>query len=195
MKWLERIASEDKHWREYAYKILPKDKADELIQEMYLRIYSTVTRDRSERNPDKRFLNTYRVDGRLIKNSKPNRNYIHSIIQNMAKDYLKNSNENIDISQVNENEITHISETQDYRYRDIALTNFHSMALKEIKNNSKNKFNALLFQYYFGDKDMTMRDIQSGTGIDLHTIWNGLDKGKKIVKQNLQKEYDYLFIN
>jgi RNA polymerase sigma factor (sigma-70 family) len=174
--WLKIVA---KHHKEYVKTVRgwgEQEYAEDLVQEMYLRLYNYTT-------PEK-----------IIKNGKVNRGFIWFTLRNM---YLtlcgqRSRNEKIRIGEGFEI----LDETEDYK-RFEALEIIDSMISDEV--NSFHWYDKKLFQLYM-TTDMSMRDISKETNISLSSIFITIQKCKGKIKQSVgenmedlrNEDYEYI---
>lgn len=115
---LEKLAEKDKLWRSIAYRITNnKDSADELVQNMYLRVLD------------------YDVDTAKLTNV-----FVKVVLYNLFKDSKKNIYNTISIEDVNLEK--NVTNNEDFSYSDEDLT-----LLKKINKLSKYEKDILALNY------------------------------------------------
>jgi DNA-directed RNA polymerase specialized sigma24 family protein len=167
---LDILAEKHNDWVKMAMSFgCQKDQANELVQEMYLRLYKYVD------NP-----------GKIMYNDKDvNTFYVYITLRNL---FLSKKHE---YTQPKHREFN----KNDLPYDDPGLDLFE---FEDAYHNLIEKIRAIVQGWYWYDrklwdihfyKDLSMRSISKETTISLSSIFNTLKNGKKEVKQKTQNEY------
>jgi len=171
---LEILAERHNEWIKMAMSFgCDKDQADELVQEMYIRLHRYVE------NPKKI---TY-------KNNQINTFYIYVTLRNLylSKKHVYTLDNHVELS-------SKMADTVDPHFDPID----HEIAFKRLID----RIASIVEDWYWYDKkiwdihfkkQMSMRSISKHTTISLSSIFNTLKNGKTKVKQKAKKSYkDYL---
>jgi len=168
MNLLEVLARHHNEWLAMAKKFGAGSFAEDLVQEMYLR------------------LNKYIDDPKRImhNDTEPNKLFIWVTLRNIVNRYHKTKDIHVYVPDYHQ----HLNKAETERSESDDL--FEEF-IDKIWSTAKELywFDFKMFQLYH-TTDLTMRDIQSETTISLRTIFTTLDKAKQYVKENLQEEYE-----
>ena len=178
MNWLEIISKDHAKWISFVNSFGEKQYAEDIVQDMYLKLHKMDTAVRN--NEDKRFAENYSTESRVLKDGKPNSSYIWMVLNSVFLDYKK--------AETKENKIS-LNDIQLIYEQDESIEqewqNFNNKLEQE--KQGWHKYDKMLFDVYSKNK-ISMRDIASGTGIELRSIWNTINNCKLRIKK-LEKEY------
>ena len=173
MTWLNIISKDHDKWISFVKSFGEKEFAEDIVQEMYLKLHKM---DQAVRNSeDKRFAENYTTESRVLKDGKSNSSYIWLVLHSVFIDHKKQETKTTKISL---EDVQLVSDEQgDNESLWLKFTN-------EIEKEKEtwHKYDRILFDLY-SKKGLSMRDISTGAGIDLRSIWNTLNN----CKQRLRK--------
>lgn len=163
--WLSIVSKNHKHyirlvnsWGEYEY-------AEDLVQEMYLRLYRLTTPER------------------IIKDNEVNKSFVWITLKNM---HLQLVRERKKMNKINIDEFTNISDTDNTELFE---------ALNRLDEHIKNEcdswhwYDTMLFKLYI-NSEMSMRDVSTETGISLTSIFETLKKCKERLTFTTGEHYE-----
>ncbi len=181
-KILDILAKRHTEWVKMAkaFKI-SEDKANELVQEMYLRMYD-YTKDVKRIMYNEKEINTF---------------YIYITLRNLYYSKFtsyKKKNKTILFSDIDEENFKHIINKMSYD-----IDEFEDNYKKKVNLEALyNKIDSVIEDWYWYDKkltklylntDMSMRDISKETKISLSSIFNTLTNAKEKIRKESKKEY------
>lgn len=181
-KILDILAKRHTEWVKMAkaFKI-SEDKANELVQEMYLRMHD-YTKDVKRIMYNEKEINTF---------------YIYITLRNLYYSKFtsyKKKNKTILFSDIDEENFKHIINKMSYD-----IDEFEDNYKKKVNLEALyNKIDSLIEDWYWYDKkltklylntDMSMRDISKETKISLSSIFNTLTNAKEKIRKESKKEY------
>ena len=181
-KILNILAKRHTEWVKMAkaFKI-SEDKANELVQEMYLRMHD-YTKDVKRIMYNEKEINTFYIYITL-------RNLYYSKFTNYKK-----KNKTILFSDIDEENFKHIINKMSYD-----IDEFEDNYKKKVNLEALyNKIDSVIEDWYWYDKkltklylntDMSMRDISKETKISLSSIFNTLTNAKEKIRKESKKEY------
>ena len=181
-KILDILAKRHTEWVKMAkaFKI-SEDKANELVQEMYLRMHD-YTKDVKRIMYNEKEINTFYIYITL-------RNLYYSKFTNYKK-----KNKTILFSDIDEENFKHIINKMSYD-----IDEFEDNYKKKVNLEALyNKIDSVIEDWYWYDKkltklylntDMSMRDISKETKISLSSIFNTLTNAKEKIRKESKKEY------
>lgn len=175
MDWLTIIANDHKKWIAFVKGFGEIELSEDIVQDMYIKLHNM---DNAVRNSkDKRFAKNYCTTSRVLKDGKPNTTYIWMVLHSIFIDYQKEKSKTIKIS----------LEDVNLTFEDYDTDK--DLFIEKLENEKKSwhTYDKLLFDIY-STKDLSMRDIANGAGIDLRSIWNTLQNCKQRIKK-LEKDY------
>ena len=167
---LSLLARHHEEWLKMAHKFGAGSYAEDLVQEMYIR------------------LNKYIDDPeRIMYNDEPNKLFIWVTLRNLVRKHQTRNDLHVFVDTYHDH--PEFSEEID-REPDELFEQF----IDRIWETSKEMywFDHKMFELYHSS-DMSMRDIHKETTISLRTIFTTLNKAKDYVRENLYEEYqEYL---
>ena len=181
-KILDILAKRHTEWVKMAkaFKI-SEDKANELVQEMYLRMHD-YTKDVKRIMYNEKEINTF---------------YIYITLRNLYYSKFtsyKKKNKTILFSDIDEENFKHIINKMSYD-----IDEFEDNYKKKVNLEALyNKIDSVIEDWYWYDKkltklylntDMSMRDISKETKISLSSIFNTLTNAKEKIRKESKKEY------
>ena len=181
-KILDILAKRHTEWVKMAkaFKI-NEDKANELVQDMYLRMHD-YTKDVKRIMYNEKEINTFYIYITL-------RNLYYSKFTNYKK-----KNKTILFSDIDEENFKHIINKMSYD-----IDEFEDNYKKKVNLEALyNKIDSVIEDWYWYDKkltklylntDMSMRDISKETKISLSSIFNTLTNAKEKIRKESKKEY------
>lgn len=184
---LELLAKEHTLWLKMVINMgCSKDVAEDIVQEMYLKLYRLI----KEQNKI------------MYNDEEVNRFYVFVTLKNLYIDYRKAKNkysffEYIESDSEDEEEDVFLNEMTDLE-KDEAFTNLMSSITDEI--NSWHLYDAKLCNTYY-KSSLSLRDIATGSKISLTSIFNSVKNYKKILKDKFEEDVldfyngDYHLIN
>ena len=157
-----------------------KNYAEDIVQEMYLKINRLVT--------DKRKI--------MYGDDDVNRFYIYVTLRNLYSDYKKAKNKYTFFSYLETDDADTIH-TAEYLYSDTETEKeeaFYKITMKLAREiNSWHTYDAKLCNtYYLGD--MSLRQISKGANISLTSIFNSIKNYKAILRNKFIEEFDFYII-
>lgn len=159
--WLNIVAKEHKFFISVVQSFGEYNYAEDIVQEMYLRIYKYT-------DPDK-----------IIKNGEVNKGFIWFVLRNIYVDYCKQKSK---IKKTDLNEATYIFIDKD---EDI-MDKLQEKIDKEI--DSWHWYDSKLFRLY-KDSGMSMREIEQATKISLTSIFHTIKHCKARINAAIKDEY------
>lgn len=157
------LAKYHKEWINIVKSFGEKDFQEDIVQEMYIRFTK------------------YAKPDNVIINGKVNKSFIWIMLRNIYYDKIKFENR---IETVNLEDVYNIS------YDEIDIDNilYNCKLLSKVDEvkNTIHWFDKGLLKLYF-ENDMSMRDIAKETKIGLTTIFQSINKSKKIIKKDIEE--------
>lgn len=173
---LELLSKYQNEWRAMCISLgVPSDVIDDIIQDMYLKVYSA-----------------WSNGSKIMYNEKePNKYYVYITLRNLYFDWLKSNNKHkvvsIDDEEVYANLIASDLEADKF----VAMEKILKMIDEEVDSWEHDYDKNLFFVYYLGN--VSMRDLAKHTGISLTSIFNSCRRYKRILKHKLGEDYkDFL---
>ena len=169
MTVLDLLAKHHNEWLKMAYKFGAGDFAEDVVQEMYIRLNRYID------NPE-----------RIMYKGEPNKLFVWVTLRNMVrnlqnkKDYLVYSGDMVEYDQEEE------------QYDMVQAEGFERLIDKvwEIMED-QHWYDQKMFEIYH-TTDMSMRDIEKETGISLFSIFDTLRKSKEYVREQIKEDYEDL---
>ena len=169
MTVLHLLADYHKEWLKMAYKFGAGDYAEDIVQEMYIRL------NRYIENPE-----------RIMYKGEPNKLFVWVTLRNMVrnfqnkKDLLVYSGDMVEYDQAAE------------EYDMVQAEGFERLIDKiwDIMED-QHWYDQKMFEIYH-TTNMSMRDIEKETGISLFSIFDTLRKSKEYVREKIQEDYEDL---
>lgn len=161
--WLNIVAKEHKFFIEVVKSFGEQIYAEDIVQEMYLRIYK------------------YTDEEKIVKNGEVNKGFIWFVLRNIYVDYCKQKSR---IHKVEINETVLAFDESDKKTKAID-ENYYKIE-KEI--DSWHWYDAKLFRLY-RDSGMSMREIEQATKISLTSIFHTIKTCKAKINNALSGAY------
>jgi RNA polymerase sigma factor (sigma-70 family) len=161
---LELIAQDHKHWIKVVNHFGEYEMAEDLVQEMYLRV------------------NKYANTSKLITDGKVNGGYVRFVLMSITYDYHKSKKK---LEKIRIGEGFEIEDTTDGSEE--AYGTF--LERLDAEMNTWHWFDRQLFKIYINE-EKSMRDLAEGTTISCSTIFNTLKNCKQRLKDNLGESWD-----
>ena len=171
MDWMDKVGQHHDEWLKYIRKMGASTHAEDLVQEMYLRLYKYNCGDKV-----------------ILENGKVHKSYIWATLSNLYKSYKKSSSKFhfINIEDCRGLESEQVTSGAEEAYERIMQKMF-----KEIDNLDKEgyPYNKELFNLYV-ESAMSMRCISSVTNISLTSIFNTLKQCKEQLSDELREDIE-----
>ncbi len=167
MSVLNLLAKSHSEWLKMAYKFGAGDYAEDIVQEMYLRLHKYVD------DPE-----------RIMYGDEPNKLFVWVTLRNLVRKHQSGNNRLIFVDEYHEHES--FSEEM-HNEEDDMFEDFIDSVWDKAKE--MYWFDYKMFELYH-TTDMSMRDIEKETSISLRTIFTTLNKAKEYVRENLHEEYE-----
>ena len=166
--WLTTVAKHHKFFIGVVQSFGEDRYAEDIVQEMYLRIYK------------------YTDEEKIVKNGEVNKGFIWFVLRNIYVDYCKQKGR---IEKIELNEATHIFEEDDIN------TNRARSAIDnkiEDEINSWHWYDKMVFKLY-KEKGHSLREMSSLTKISVTSIFHTIKHCKERLAENIGEDYeDYL---
>lgn len=162
-EWLNIVAKEHKFFVDVVRSFGEQVYAEDIVQEMYLRIHK------------------YTDEDKIIKNGEVNKGFIWFVLRNIYVDYCKQKSR---IQKIEINETILAVDESDKKTKAID-ENYYKIE-KEI--DSWHWYDAKLFRLY-RDSGMSMREIEQATKISLTSIFHTIKQCKARINVALKNEY------
>jgi len=165
MNWIEKVSKHHKEYIKTIHKFGEYFYAEDLVQEMYLRL---ITKNK---------------EAQVIVNNKVNKYYIYLTLRSLFVDFYRQKKKIIKVGLENVLTLQQIDELQEHE----AFYNLTQKVNEEINN--WHLYDKLLFELY-RDSGKSMRDIESDTGISLRSIFCTIKHCKLKLKENVYEHYE-----
>jgi DNA-directed RNA polymerase specialized sigma24 family protein len=169
---LELLASKHNVWLNMVMSFgCDYQTAQDIVQNMYLRMHKYVKDEQ-------------RI---MYNNEEVNRFFIYVTLKNMWKTYLTNANK-YDVFEIREEEGYDMPEVEHFSNEmDVAF----ELLLARIQTEMRtwHRYDRILSEKYF-KSDYSLRDIASGSGISLTSIFNTIKTNKKILKKKFREDWE-----
>lgn len=162
-EWLNIVAKEHKFFVDVVRSFGEQVYAEDIVQEMYLRIHK------------------YTDEDKIIKNGEVNKGFIWFVLRNIYVDYCKQKSR---IQKIEINETILAVDESDKKTKAID-ENYYKIE-KEI--DSWHWYDSKLFRLY-RDSGMSMREIEQATKISLTSIFHTIKQCKARINVALKNEY------
>lgn len=174
MEWLEPVAKDHKKWVEIVEGFGERYLAEDIVQEMYLRLW------------------LYADENKVIKEGKVNTSFVYMVLRNTFYIYKKH---NADGKQTKKLDKVTIGKGFDIKEETDNTNEGYALFLERLDNelNSWHWFDKVLFELYV-NKEMSIREIAKQTKIGTSSIFNTLKNCKLRIKENLGEDWED-FIN
>ena len=185
MDWLNTISKEHKKWVHTINSFGEFSFAEDIVQEMYLKLYDMST---SERNPlDRRCVLSFDIKERVLKEDGTcNYSYIWFVLRSVYLDYVKNRDK---VFKVSLEDVVLITENTD----EVELAYGRIIEKIEREKESWNRYDMILFDTY-SRQDLSMRDLAEMSEIGLKSVFDTLKYCKDRLKTAVGEDYED-FIN
>ena len=169
MTVLDLLAANHKEWIKMAYKFGAGDYAEDIVQEMYLRLHKYIE------NPE-----------RIMYKDQPNKLFVWVTLRNMVRNYQNKK----EILVFSGDMVEYDTELDAFDYE--TAEGFERLIDKIWdKVNELHWYDKKMFEIYH-TTDMSMRDIEKKTKISLFSIFDTLNKTKNYVREEIKEDYqDY----
>ena len=170
---LEKLAEKHQLWLNMVMSFgCEYNTAQDIVQSMYLRIHKYV-------KDDKRI---------MYNDDEVNRFFIYVTLKNMWKSYTSAANKFIWF-EIREDDAMD-TELMECAFDDAVNYAFHKLVGKiEDEMNSWHKYDKILSEKYL-KSDYSLRDIATGSGISLTSIFNSMRENKRILKDKFQEDWE-----
>ena len=169
MTVLDLLASNHKEWIKMAYKFGAGDYAEDIVQEMYIR------------------LNKYLEEPeRIMYKNEPNKLFVWVTLRNMVRNFQNKK----DILVFTGDMVEYDYEEELFDYEE---ANGFERLIEKIWDSTEELhwYDKKMFEVYH-TTDMSMRDIEKETRISLYSIFDTLKKTKEYVKEKHYEDYEDL---
>jgi ATP phosphoribosyltransferase regulatory subunit HisZ len=127
-------------------------------------------------------------ENRIMYNTEEvNRFFIYVTLKNMWKTYITNSKK-YDTFEIRDEEGADVPEVEEFNYEmDVAFETLMARIQDEMK--TWHRYDRILSEKYF-KSDYSLRDIATGSGISLTSIFNTIKTNKKILKKKFREDWE-----
>jgi RNA polymerase sigma factor (sigma-70 family) len=167
MTIIDLLATHHKEWLKMAYSFGAGDYAEDIVQEMYLR------------------LNKYVEDPeRIMYGKEPNKYFVWVTLRNMVRQF-----------QNKRSKVIYTGDMVEYDQAEEDYDKLEGEGFEKIIDkvweaiDDLHWYDQKMFEVYH-KTDMSMRDIEKETGISLFSIFDTLRKGKEYVKEKINEDYE-----
>ena len=169
MTVLDLLASNHKEWIKMAYKFGAGDYAEDIVQEMYIRLNKYVE------EPE-----------RIMYKNEPNKLFVWVTLRNMVRNFQNKK----DILVFTGDMVEYDYEEELFDYEE---ANGFERLIEKIWESTEELhwYDKKMFEVYH-TTDMSMRDIEKETRISLYSIFDTLKKTKEYVKEKHYEDYQDL---
>ena len=170
---LEKLAENHKIWLRMVKGFgADKETAQDLVQSMYLRIHKYV-------KDEKRI---------MYNDDEVNRFFIYVTLKNMYNSYMTARHKFI-WYEIREDDVID-TELREFCFDEAVDTAFHKLISKiEGEMDSWHKYDKILSEKYL-KSDYSLRDIATGSGISLTSIFNSMRENKRILKEKFAEDWE-----
>lgn len=170
---LEKLAINHKMWVRMVRGFgADKDTAQDIVQSMYLRIHKYV-----------------KDEERIMYNDdEVNRFFIYVTLKNMYNSYMTARNKFVWFEIREDDAID--EELREFCFDEAIDTAFNKLISKiECEMDTWHKYDKILSEKYL-KSDYSLRDIATGSGISLTSIFNSMRENKRILKEKFQEDWE-----
>ena len=169
MTVLDLLASNHKEWIKMAYKFGAGDYAEDIVQEMYIRLNKYVE------EPE-----------RIMYKNEPNKLFVWVTLRNMVRNFQNKK----DILVFTGDMVEYDYEEELFDYEE---ANGFERLIEKIWDSTEELhwYDKKMFEVYH-TTDMSMRDMEKETRISLYSIFDTLKKTKEYVKEKHYEDYEDL---
>ena len=169
-KFLVVLSEHHKEWIKIVCTFGESLYAEDIVQEMYLKMYKLQNIDR------------------YFQNGKLNKNFVWTVLRNMTYDYQKTKKR---IEKVNITEAMQIKDESLPVERLKAKKRLETQIIEEMSN--WHWYDKLMFELY-RTSGLSTRQIEKETGISFKSVWKTIKSCKERLKENVGETYED-FIN
>jgi len=170
---LEKLAENHKIWVRMVRGFgADRDLAQDIVQSMYLRLHKYIEdKDRIMYNDDE-----------------VNRFFVYVTLKNMYLTYMSSQNR-YQWYEIREDDVID-EDLNEFVFDEVMDTAFDRLISKiNDEMNTWHKYDRILSEKYL-KSDYSLRDIATGSGISLTSIFNSMRENKRILKEKFQEDYD-----
>jgi DNA-directed RNA polymerase specialized sigma24 family protein len=170
---LEKLAENHKIWVRMVRGFgADRDLAQDIVQSMYLRLHKYIEdKDRIMYNDDE-----------------VNRFFVYVTLKNMYLTYMSSQNR-YQWYEIREDDVID-EDLNEFVFDEVMDTAFDRLISKiNDEMNTWHKYDRILSEKYL-KSDYSLRDIATGSGISLTSIFNSMRENKRILKEKFQEDYE-----
>ena len=170
---LEKLAENHKIWVRMVRGFgADRDLAQDIVQSMYLRLHKYIEdKDRIMYNDDE-----------------VNRFFVYVTLKNMYLTYMSSQNR-YQWYEIREDDVID-EDLNEFVFDEVMDTAFDRLIGKiSDEMNTWHKYDRILSEKYL-KSDYSLRDIATGSGISLTSIFNSMRENKRILKEKFQEDYE-----
>jgi DNA-directed RNA polymerase specialized sigma24 family protein len=170
---LEKLAENHKIWVRMVRGFgADRDLAQDIVQSMYLRLYKYVE--------DKERI--------MYNDDEVNRFFVYVTLKNMYLTYMSSQNR-YQWYEIREDDVID-EDLNEFVFDEVMDTAFDRLISKiNDEMNTWHKYDRILSEKYL-KSDYSLRDIATGSGISLTSIFNSMRENKRILKEKFQEDYE-----
>ena len=170
---LEKLAENHKIWVRMVRGFgADRDLAQDIVQSMYLRLHKYIE--------DK-----YRI---MYNDDDVNRFFVYVTLKNMYLTYMSSQNR-YQWYEIREDDVID-EDLNEFVFDEVMDTAFDRLISKiNDEMNTWHKYDRILSEKYL-KSDYSLRDIATGSGISLTSIFNSMRENKRILKEKFQEDYE-----
>jgi RNA polymerase sigma factor (sigma-70 family) len=167
MTVLDLLATKHKEWVKMAHSFGAGDYAEDIVQEMYLRL------NRYVEEPD-----------RIMYKGEPNKLFVWVTLRNMVRNFQNKK----DLLVFSGDMVEYDKEEDAFDY--VEAEAFERLIEKIWESTTElHWYDKKMFEIYH-TTEMSMRDIEKETKISLYSIFDTLKKTKSYVREKIQEDYE-----
>ena len=172
MSWMEKVGSHHDEWLRYIRTMGATTHAEDLVQEMYLRLYKYDCGDKV-----------------ILENGRVHKSYIWTVLSNIFKSYKtsKGKFHFVNIDDCLGLEVELFDNEAEEAYERILQKMFRE--IDNLDSDGKYAYNKEMLELYAGSA-MSMRQISSVTKISLTSIFNTLKQCKVYLSDELREDIE-----
>ena len=170
---LEKLAENHKIWVRMVRGFgADRDLAQDIVQSMYLRLHKYVE--------DKERI--------MYNDDEVNRFFVYVTLKNMYLTYVSSQNR-YQWYEIREDDVID-EDLKEFVFDEVMDTAFDRLISKiNDEMNTWHKYDRILSEKYL-KSDYSLRDIATGSGISLTSIFNSMRENKRILKEKFQEDYE-----
>ena len=170
---LEKLAENHKIWVRMVRGFgADRDLAQDIVQSMYLRLYKYIE--------DKERI--------MYNDDEVNRFFVYVTLKNMYLTYMSSQNR-YQWYEIREDDVID-EDLNEFVFDEVMDTAFDRLIRKiSDEMNTWHKYDRILSEKYL-KSDYSLRDIATGSGISLTSIFNSMRENKRILKEKFQEDYE-----